>query len=88
MSDRDDWRWEYDPDAEHVVAGLPPQVVAEVERLAGEMVALAEVGIDVTDLGEGPGGAYREGPGVSRSWPTAGSTRCPFPACGSSRSPG
>lgn len=43
-----------DPDAEHVVSGLPPQVVTEVERLAGEMVALAEVGVDVTDLGEGP----------------------------------
>lgn len=54
MSDRDPRRWEYDPDAEHVVSGLPPRVVAEVERLAGEMVALAEVGVDVTDLGQGP----------------------------------
>jgi hypothetical protein len=54
VSDRDEWCWEYDPDAQHVVAGMPPHVVAEVERLAGEMVALAEVGVDVTDLGEGP----------------------------------
>lgn len=36
------------------MSGLPPQVVTEVERLAGEMVALAEVGVDVTDLGQGP----------------------------------
>ncbi|GAA1898840.1 hypothetical protein GCM10009716_05840 [Streptomyces sodiiphilus] len=47
-------RWEYEPDADHVIAGLPAHVVAEVERLAGELVALAEVGIDVTDIGEGP----------------------------------
>lgn len=64
MSDQHEWGWEYDPDAEHVVAGLPPHVVAEVERLAGEMVVLAQVGIDVTDLGEGarrgvPGGVRR-----------------------------
>ncbi|MFF3256808.1 hypothetical protein ACFYWP_38885 [Actinacidiphila glaucinigra] len=48
------WRWEYDPDAEHVVNGLPARVVAEVERLAGELVALADVGVDVTDIGDGP----------------------------------
>ncbi|GHG79412.1 hypothetical protein [Streptomyces griseocarneus] len=44
MSDEDVWRWEYDPDAEHVVRGLAPHVVAEVERLAGELVTLADVG--------------------------------------------
>ncbi|WTW95702.1 hypothetical protein OG216_20965 [Streptomycetaceae bacterium NBC_01309] len=54
MSDQDEWRWEYDPDAEHVITGLPPHVVAEVERLASEMVELAQVGVDVTDIGEGP----------------------------------
>lgn len=54
MSDQEVWRWEYDPDAGHVVAGLPEYLVTEVERLAGEMVALAEVGVDVTELGTGP----------------------------------
>ncbi|MFJ6784774.1 hypothetical protein [Streptomyces yangpuensis] len=58
------WRWEYDPDAEHVVKGLPHHVIAEVERLAHELVALAEVGVDVTDIGDGarkgvPGGLRR-----------------------------
>jgi hypothetical protein len=48
------WHWEYDPDAEHVVKGLPSHVVAEVERLSDELVALADVGVDVTDLGDGP----------------------------------
>ncbi|MFF7216080.1 hypothetical protein ACFZAU_37035 [Streptomyces sp. NPDC008238] len=48
------WRWEYDPDAEHVVNGLPARVVTEVERLAGELVVLADVGVDVTDIGDGP----------------------------------
>ncbi|MER6145349.1 hypothetical protein ABT174_35890 [Streptomyces sparsogenes] len=46
------------------MSGLPPQVAAEVERLAGEIVALAEVGVDVTDPGQGaqqgvPGGVRR-----------------------------
>jgi hypothetical protein len=50
----DQWRWEYDPDADHVIAGRPEHVVTEVERLAGELVALAEVGVDVTDIGDGP----------------------------------
>lgn len=72
MSDQDEWRWEYDPDAEHVVVGLPAQVVAEVERLAGEMVALAEVGVDVTDLGVGPQqgvpGGVRRIPLLSDGW--------------------
>ncbi|MEV4190913.1 hypothetical protein [Streptomyces toxytricini] len=58
------WRWEYDPDAEHVVKGLPHHVITEVERMADELVALAEVGVDVTDIGEGarrgvPGGLRR-----------------------------
>ncbi|WP_419997429.1 hypothetical protein [Streptomyces boninensis] len=49
-----DWRWEYDPDRDHVVGGIPDHVVAEVERLAGELVELASMGVDVSDLGDGP----------------------------------
>lgn len=64
MGDEDAWHWEYDPDAEHVAVGFPQHIVDEVERLAAELVALAEVGVDVTDIGEGPrrgvpGGAGR-----------------------------
>ncbi|MEW2437412.1 hypothetical protein AB0952_25200 [Streptomyces caniferus] len=34
------WSWEYNPSEEHVAAGLPPGVIAEVERLATELAAL------------------------------------------------
>ncbi|MFD0271805.1 hypothetical protein ACFVGY_35330 [Streptomyces sp. NPDC127106] len=47
------WRWEHDPNADEVIKGLPAHVTAEVERLADELVALADVDVDVTDLGEG-----------------------------------
>ncbi|EFL25666.1 hypothetical protein SSOG_05380 [Streptomyces himastatinicus ATCC 53653] len=50
----DAWRWEYDPDEAHVVAGLPGYVVNEVERIANELVDLAAMGVDVTDIGKGP----------------------------------
>jgi hypothetical protein len=49
-----DWRWEYDPDHDHVAGGIPAHVVAEVERLAGRLVELAGTGIDAKDLGNGP----------------------------------
>ncbi|MFE0191943.1 hypothetical protein [Streptomyces sp. NPDC058989] len=49
-----DWRWEYDPDHHHVVGGIPVHVVAEVERLAGQLVDLARTGVDVSDFGNGP----------------------------------
>jgi hypothetical protein len=52
VSDR--WEWEYDPDAEHVVAGLPREVIAEVERLAASLVDLADIGEDVQAVGRGP----------------------------------
>ncbi|MFD5765503.1 hypothetical protein ACFWIN_06735 [Streptomyces sp. NPDC127049] len=52
MSDR--WRWEYDPDGAHVAGGVPVAVVAEVERLTSQLVDLAEMGVDVGELGEGP----------------------------------
>ncbi|WP_078610570.1 MULTISPECIES: hypothetical protein [Streptomyces] len=42
----DDWTWDYDPDAEHVVGGLPHEVVAEVERLAEHIPGTARA---VTD---------------------------------------
>jgi len=48
-----DWRWEYDPDHEHVASGVPGHVVTEVERLAGQLVDLARTGIDVSDFGNG-----------------------------------
>lgn len=35
-----DWAWECNPRQEHVASGLPPGVVAEVERLATELAAL------------------------------------------------
>ncbi|MBW1596907.1 hypothetical protein [Streptomyces sp. JJ38] len=49
-----DWRWGYDPDHQHVAGGIPVHVVAEVERLADQLVDLADAGIDVSDLGNGP----------------------------------
>lgn len=49
-----DCRWEYDPDHNHVAGGIPGHVVAEVERLAGQLVDLARTGIDVSDFGNGP----------------------------------
>jgi len=49
-----EWRWEYDPDHANVAGGVPKHVVAEVERLTGQLVELAEVGVDVSDFGNGP----------------------------------
>ncbi|MDC0772863.1 hypothetical protein [Streptomyces sp. HD] len=72
MGDEEAWRWEYDPDAEHVADGFPRHIVDEVERLAAELVALAEVGVDVTDIGEGPRrgvpGGVRRIPLLSDGW--------------------
>ncbi|NBM20567.1 hypothetical protein [Streptomyces sp. GC420] len=49
-----DWHWEYDPDRTHVTGGLAGRVVAEVERLAGQLVELADAGVDVSEFGNGP----------------------------------
>lgn len=49
-----EWSWDWEPDFEHVAKGLPGHVITEVERIAGQLVDLAEMGIDVTDIGEGP----------------------------------
>jgi hypothetical protein len=35
------WRWEYDPDEEHVIGGAPPAFVAEAEKKADELVRAA-----------------------------------------------
>lgn len=48
------WRWEYDPDSAHVTGSVPTHIVIEVERLVGQLVELADTGIDITDLGNGP----------------------------------
>lgn len=48
------WRWEYDPDHAHVAGGLPPEVVTEVERLAGQLVDLADMGVHLDEIGNGP----------------------------------
>ncbi|MDG4865399.1 hypothetical protein P8605_45365 [Streptomyces sp. T-3] len=50
----DAWRWEYDPDHEHVAGGIPGSVVAEVERLTAQLVDLSDLGIDVGDMGYAP----------------------------------
>ncbi|CAL9564688.1 hypothetical protein SUDANB15_04678 [Streptomyces sp. enrichment culture] len=49
-----DRRWEYDPDHDHVAGGVPVHLVAEVERLAGQLVDPASTGIGVSDPGNGP----------------------------------
>ncbi|WP_030016953.1 hypothetical protein [Streptomyces monomycini] len=51
---KEPWKGEYDPDTRHVTGGLPAEVVAEVEHLVGQLVELAEVGVDITDMGYGP----------------------------------
>ncbi|MGP3971854.1 hypothetical protein [Streptomyces sp. 6N223] len=48
------WRWEYDPDRDHVAGGIPARMASEVERLVAQLVELADMGIDVTDMGDGP----------------------------------
>jgi hypothetical protein len=38
-----DWTWEYMPDAEHAVGGLPPELLAEVEVIARRLADQASV---------------------------------------------
>ncbi|MBV9025270.1 MAG: hypothetical protein JO362_16100 [Streptomycetaceae bacterium] len=54
----DAWSWDYDPDAEHVVGGLPEEAVAEVERLTEQLTVL---GHDAQNVGQGKlhGGGLR-----------------------------
>ncbi|MFC9845748.1 hypothetical protein ACFWFF_32930 [Streptomyces sp. NPDC060223] len=54
-----DWSWDYNPSAEYITEGLPPGVVAEVERLATELAAL---GHDAVRIGRPVGreGGLRE----------------------------
>ncbi|GAA2433173.1 hypothetical protein [Streptomyces lavendulocolor] len=42
-----DWAWDYNPSEEYLTAGLPPGVVAEVERLATELAALGPEAVRV-----------------------------------------
>ncbi|WJV48808.1 hypothetical protein [Streptomyces flavofungini] len=35
-----DWTWDWNPSEEFLTEGLPPGVVAEIERLATELAAL------------------------------------------------
>ncbi|WP_181804845.1 hypothetical protein [Streptomyces shenzhenensis] len=42
-----DWAWDYNPSAEYVTDGLPPGVVAEVERLVTELAALGQDSVKV-----------------------------------------
>lgn len=67
------WRWEYDPDDEHVTAGVPNEIVGEVERLTRQLAELAETGVDITSLGNGPApaacAAWTRQAGGSTSWP-------------------
>jgi hypothetical protein len=45
-----DWTWEYSPDAAHVVGGLAPEQVAEVDALAqriADAVAVRRIGTSV-----------------------------------------
>ncbi|OEV04295.1 hypothetical protein [Streptomyces oceani] len=57
----DAWRWEYDPSQEHVTNGLPDGLVTEVEYLASQLAELADVGVDIAEIGDGsrPGGLRR-----------------------------
>ncbi|WP_338015988.1 hypothetical protein [Streptomyces sp. CB02923] len=51
---KEPWKWEYVPDSRHVAGGVPAEVVAEVEHLVGQLVELADVGVDISDMGVGP----------------------------------
>ncbi|SCF68444.1 hypothetical protein GA0115260_101137 [Streptomyces sp. MnatMP-M27] len=77
-----DWRWEYDPDHAHVAGGIPAHVVAEVERLAGELVDLAGIVRSVQNGNSSHGEQVMAESTVSRSVSGAGS------AAGRSDSPG
>lgn len=47
-----DWRWDYNTeDPTHHTMGLPPGVVAEVERLATELAALGHDAVRVAPAG-------------------------------------
>lgn len=71
-----DWTWHYNPDAELVTAGLPVEVVVEVERLAEQLTAL---GHDAAAAGRGP--AHGGGCALSTSSAAAASS-CTSPPSG------
>ncbi|WP_240965147.1 hypothetical protein [Streptomyces zingiberis] len=43
----DNWTWDHDLDAEHVVGGLPHEVMAEVERLAEQLTVLGRDAVGI-----------------------------------------
>ncbi|UUU33184.1 hypothetical protein JIX56_26775 [Streptomyces sp. CA-210063] len=51
-----DWSWDYNPSAEYITAGLPPGVVAEIERLATELAALGHGSVRVGRPADREGG--------------------------------
>lgn len=56
-----DWRWQYSPDAEHVIGGLTPGQVADVEaaaRRVTDAVAVARIG--APDDGQEAGSRLKE----------------------------
>ncbi|UIX31200.1 hypothetical protein [Streptomyces sp. GQFP] len=59
------WQWEYDPDGRHVIGDAPPAFIAEVEKMANELVrAAAAFYLGGTGYqGEGPKGAFAHVPG-------------------------
>jgi hypothetical protein len=73
------WRREYDPDGAHVTGGVPAEIVAEVERLATQLTEPADVGVDISDTGNGPEGcaAWTRPAAGSLSWPLPGTARSP-----------
>jgi hypothetical protein len=52
-----EWAWEYLPDAESVVAGLPAEVIKKVEEVAAELAVVnSMVYLDGANFtGSGPG---------------------------------
>jgi hypothetical protein len=46
VSDADGWQWEYVSDAEFIVGGLPPEAIAEIERVVQGLLDLAELRMD------------------------------------------
>ncbi|QBI53390.1 hypothetical protein [Streptomonospora litoralis] len=52
----DAWTWHFNPDFDHVAAGLPLEVVSEVERLAEQLAVLGD-----TAAAAGRGSSHGDG---------------------------
>ncbi|MFJ5233898.1 hypothetical protein ACIQBJ_28855 [Kitasatospora sp. NPDC088391] len=53
------WSWEYHPDEQHVAAGAPPALLAEVASRADELVRAAEARYLDGTTHQGPGEGLR-----------------------------